>query len=76
MPERTQRLVGGLTPVVTARQGGVTRTFEVLRLGFGTPTTNQFYAVQTLAAGRWDFHVVAAAEDGSRLESTFPLTLK
>jgi len=63
------------TPTVTARLGSAMRTLQVLRLAFGTPTTNQFYAVGTFASGRWDFHVTAAADDGTRLDSTFSLTL-
>jgi hypothetical protein len=62
-------------PAVTATQGGATRTLPVIRLAFGTPTTNQFYSVGTLAAGRWDFRVVAAGDDGSRVDGTFSLTV-
>ncbi|HEY4028408.1 MAG TPA: copper resistance protein CopC [Candidatus Dormibacteraeota bacterium] len=61
------------TPTVTARHGNATRTVPLLRLGFGTPTENQFYGVSTLPAGRWDFLVTAAAPDGSRLDSSFSL---
>jgi hypothetical protein len=62
-------------PVVTARLGSATRSLQVLRLAFGTPTNNQFYAVGTFAAGRWDFHVTATAEDETRLDTRFSLTL-
>ena len=62
-------------PAVTASQGSTKRTLQVLRLAFGTPTTNQFYAVGPFAAGRWDFRVVAVGEDGSRADTTFSLTV-
>jgi copper transport protein len=63
------------TPAVTVRQGATTRTLTVLRLGYGTPTPNQFYAVGTFTTGRLDFHVVANAAGGDRLDSTFSLTI-
>jgi hypothetical protein len=63
------------TPAVTARQGGGTRTLTVLRLGFGTPTQNQFYATGTFVAGRWDLVVQATAADGSPLDARFSLTV-
>src|SRR5262249_22571074 len=63
------------TPVVTAKQGSTTRTLQTLRLAVGTPTANQFYAVGTCAAGRWDSHVPATAGDGTHLDTTFPLTV-
>jgi len=63
------------TPVVIARKGGVRRSLQVLRLAFGTPTPNQFYAVGAFAAGRCDFHVTATGEDGTRLDSAFSLTV-
>jgi copper transport protein len=62
-------------PAVTARQRGTTRSVQLLRLALGPPTPNQFYGVATLPAGRWDFQVSAAAPDGSRLDTSFPLTL-
>jgi copper transport protein len=61
------------TPVVTARLGSTTRSLQVLRLAFGTPTANQFYATGPFAAGRWAFHVTATADDGRRLGATFSL---
>jgi copper transport protein len=73
--QRNGPVVVSGTPVVTARLGGTTRSLQVLRLAFGTPTTNQFYAVGTFTTGRWSFHVTATAEDGSRLDTTFSLTL-
>lgn len=63
------------TPVVTARQGSATRTIQILRLGFGTPTSNQFYGVGTFTTGRWDFQAVTAA-DASRLDAAFSLTIQ
>ena len=63
-------------PVVTARQGGTTRTLQLIRLAFGTPTPNQFYAVGSFTSGRWDFRVTTSAADGGRLETTFPLTVQ
>jgi hypothetical protein len=63
------------TPAVTARQGAATRTLQMLRLGLGTPTTNQFYSAGTFAAGRWDFHVAAASGDGGSVTTSFTLTL-
>jgi hypothetical protein len=63
------------TPTVTARLGSATRSLQVLRLAFGTPTTNQFYAVGTYTTGRWEFHVTVTADDGSRLDTAFSLTL-
>jgi copper transport protein len=63
------------SPAVTARQGSTTRTLQLLRLAYGTPTTNQFYAVGTFTTGRCDFHVTATTDDGTRLDSTFSLTL-
>jgi hypothetical protein len=63
------------TPTVTASLSGATRTLQVLRLGFATPTPNQFYATGAFAAGRWDFVVRATASGGSRLEARFSLTI-
>lgn len=63
------------TPVVTAKLGSTTRSLQILRLAFGTPTANQFYSVGTFTTGRWSFHVTAVAEDGSRLDTTFSLTV-
>jgi copper transport protein len=63
------------TPAVTARQGTATRTLQILRLAYGTPTPNLFYAVATFTPGRWDFHVVATGADGARLDTTFSLTV-
>ena len=63
-------------PVVTAKQGSTTRTLPMLRLAVPTPTTNQFYSAGTFATGRWDFHVVATGGDGSRLDTTFALTIE
>jgi copper transport protein len=60
---------------VTARQGATARKLQMLRLALGSPTTNQFYSAGTFAAGRWDFHVQATGEDGTRVETTFALTL-
>jgi hypothetical protein len=62
-------------PVVTARQGRLVRTPQILRLGYGTPTPNHFYAVETFTTGRWDFHLVAGAPAGGRIDTTFPLTI-
>ncbi|HXM55884.1 MAG TPA: CopD family protein, partial [Candidatus Dormibacteraeota bacterium] len=62
-------------PAITATQGRTTRTIPILRLAFGTPTTNQFYGVAALAAGRWDFRVTAAGDDGSRVDDKFSLTV-
>jgi hypothetical protein len=63
------------SPVVTARQGRLVRAPQILRLGYGIPTPNHFYAVETFTTGRWDFHLLAAAPDGSRIDTTFPLTI-
>jgi copper transport protein len=63
------------TPVVTARQGSTARTLQVLRLATGTPAPNHFYAAGTFAAGRWDFRVTAANAEGSRLQSSFSLSV-
>jgi hypothetical protein len=63
------------SPAVTARQGRLARTPEILRLGYGTPTPNHFYAVESFTTGRWDFHLVAAAPAGGRIDTTFPLTI-
>ena len=63
------------TPSVTARQARTTRTLAVFRLGFATPTPNQFYATGAFAAGRWDFVVRATADDGSSLDTRFSLAL-
>jgi copper transport protein len=73
--QRNGPVVVGDTPVVTARQGSATRSLRILRLAFGTPTTNQFYAVGTFSPGRWDFHVAATADDGSRLDTSYSLTV-
>src|SRR5207249_3210836 len=62
-------------PAVTARQGGASRTLQVLRLAPGPPSPNQFYAVGAFGAGRWDFHVAAAGADGRHVESSFSLTV-
>jgi copper transport protein len=67
-------IVGG-TPVVTARQGSATRSLRLLRLAFGTATTNQFYAVGTFSSGRWDFTITATADDGSRLDASISLAV-
>jgi copper transport protein len=64
------------TPTVNARQGSATRSLQVIRLGYGSPTPNQFYAVGNFTSGRWDFHVVTAGADGTRLEATFSLTVQ
>jgi copper transport protein len=63
------------TPLVTAGHGGATRSLTVLRLGFATPTPNQFYATGAFAAGRWDFVLRATAGDGSPLDARFALTI-
>jgi copper transport protein len=73
--QRNGPVVVNGTPVVTARLGSTTRSLQVLRLAFGTPTTNQFYAVGTFSTGRWSFRVTATADDGTSLEATFSLTL-
>lgn len=62
-------------PAVTATHGGVSRALPILRLAFGVPTTNQFYGVGNLGAGRWDFRMVAAGEDGGRVNGAFSLTV-
>jgi copper transport protein len=62
-------------PVLRAGQGRPTRTLQVLRLAFGTPTTNHFFAAGTFSAGRWDFRVAAMAGDGTQLAAEFALTV-
>jgi copper transport protein len=62
-------------PVLHASQGRTTRTFQVLRLAYGTPTQNHFFAAGTFAAGRWEFRVAAVADDGTQLGPTFTLTV-
>jgi putative copper export protein len=62
-------------PAVTVKQSGSVRTLTVLRLGFATPTSNQFYATDAFAAGRWDFVLRATAGDGSPLDARFSLTI-
>jgi copper transport protein len=62
-------------PVLRAGQGRATRTLQVLRLAFGTPTTNHFYAASAFSAGRWNFRVAALAGDGTQLAAEFALTV-
>jgi copper transport protein len=62
-------------PVLRAGQGRATRTLQVLRLGFGTPAPNHFYAAGAFSAGRWNFRVAATAGDGSPLAAQFALTV-
>jgi copper transport protein len=73
--QRNGPVVVSGTPALTARLGSTVRTLQVLRLAFGTPTTNQFYAVGTFSTGRWSFHVTATSEDGTPVSTTFSLTL-
>jgi copper transport protein len=61
------------TPVVTARQGQVSRTLQILRLGFGTPTPNQFYGVGTFTTGRWTFQTSVDTGDGRHVTASFTL---
>jgi hypothetical protein len=63
-------------PALTASQGRATRSFQVLRLAYGTPTQNHFYAVGSFTLGRWAFQVAAVAPDGTRLDSQFALTIR
>jgi hypothetical protein len=62
-------------PLLRAGQGRATRTLQVLRLAFGTPSTNHFFAAGAFAAGRWHFRVVATAGDGTQLAAEFALTV-
>jgi copper transport protein len=66
----------GSVPLLTARQGGATRTLPVLRLAYGTPTLNHFYVAGTFTTGRWNFRVAVLAADGTRLDTTFALTVQ
>jgi copper transport protein len=63
-------------PVLEASHGRTTRTLQLFRLAYGTPTQNHFYAVGVFSPGRWDFRVAALADDGRRLNPTFALTVQ
>jgi copper transport protein len=63
-------------PALTANQGRATRTFQVLRLAYPTPTPNHFYAAGTFTPGSWNFQVAATAGDGVGLDPQFALTVK
>ena len=64
------------TPAVTARRGGAAKTLSLLRLAYGTPSANQFYAAGVFTAGTWDFQVSLDAPDGVRVQARFSLTVE